>query len=211
MHATLTQSSPAYAKAKVLGEPLLEGIRSPPAVPTSSDMTIAWSQPSAHATGKPASTFCGYLAFICPQGAEDGAGSLVARCNRVSRASIKTLYDTLSSDLQHCLPADYVSAAFLAQRLRAATWALRGEAISSDSLDEATEAGLRQLLDSLQGEAGSGPLPGDDSACEPLDAAKVRELLGALIRLLDRTSDAARATHLELSLFLRVLLKPLTI
>jgi hypothetical protein len=156
MHATLAQSSPAYAKAKVLSESLLEGVRSPPAVPASCDMIIAWSQPSAHAIGKPTCAFCGYLAFICPQGTEGGAGSLVARCSRVRRDSIRSVYDTLSIDLQHCLPANFVSAAFLAERIRAVTRALRGEAMSLDStspsLDEATvmESSLCLELKSLQ-------------------------------------------------------------
>jgi hypothetical protein len=214
LHATLAQSSPAYAKAKVLNESLLEGIKKPASVPTSSEILIAWSQPSAHATGKPASTFCGYSVFICPEATEGGAQSLVARSRRVSRDSIKQLYDTLSTDLEHCLPADFVSAAFLAGRLRAATNAFRGSMTASGSeeelLDDEIEVGLRQLLDSLKGDV-SGPLPGDDTAAEPLDAGKVRELLGALLQLLDRTSDAARVSHSGLSSFLRIIVKPLAI
>merc|ERR1712217_20935 len=108
----------------------------------------------------------------------------------------------------------FVTSAYIKQRLKQVACALRGIAQSSllvnqneTELDDA----MKPLLDSLvicdNEDAGSG----DGTDLPPvqpklLDSVKVQGLLQALIRLLDRSSFAARVTHVPLSDYLRIVL-----
>merc|ERR1712151_775311 len=126
-------------------------------------------------------------------------------------ARLRRLRDNLCLDLEHCIPAEAVSPDYVAQRLRTTTRVLRGgsEADKEDTkaievggssaasrLDAELESALQRLLLILGGVDGSPGSAGDDAAAvelpQSLDAERVRSLFRALIKLLDRTSGAAR-------------------
>merc|ERR1712228_1032961 len=128
-----------------------------------------------------------------------------------------------STDLEHCLPATDVSTDYLAKRLRATARVLRGgtevarimgtaaafgDSASMSKLDVGLESALERLLRKL---VGGDDADAADGISEILEAERVRILLRALIKLLDRTSGAAKASHQDLSNFLRELFAPLAL
>eukprot|EP00931_Biecheleriopsis_adriatica_P060541 TRINITY_DN36370_c0_g1_i1.p1 TRINITY_DN36370_c0_g1~~TRINITY_DN36370_c0_g1_i1.p1 ORF type:complete len:3594 (+),score=919.56 TRINITY_DN36370_c0_g1_i1:56-10837(+) len=231
MHVTLSQCSEAYAKAKVLNEDQLKGLETPGEVPVGGDVFVLWTRPDltaagkASASGPPPSECSSLLVFVCPSVSEDEEGQwsgveggqapaesrpLVARSKAVHSAALRSLADTLSTDLEHCRPAVAVATEHVERRLREVACVLRGPdagGAAEAGGDQRFDACLQQLLVDLAGDKADP----DGGRPTLLDSELVQAALQATIRLLDPNLGAAQASHPELGRFLRALFAPLNL
>jgi len=217
LHVALSQASQEYVQRKVLDEASVTALATPSAeAPTNGELLVHWARPDVGSMARLPSEHRAFFLFLCPPPAAAGAeGSaakpMVARCNDVSLAGLRQLADVLSADLAHCRPAAAVSAAYVGQRFRKLAQVLRGAGRDADAVaagaDAALDAALAKLLLGLSSEAAGQE--GEGVAPELLDAAKVQELLRAVLQLLDHSADASKVVHLPLSSFLRAAVAPL--
>eukprot|EP00929_Paragymnodinium_shiwhaense_P031007 TRINITY_DN17469_c0_g2_i1.p1 TRINITY_DN17469_c0_g2~~TRINITY_DN17469_c0_g2_i1.p1 ORF type:complete len:3828 (-),score=1166.38 TRINITY_DN17469_c0_g2_i1:164-11647(-) len=195
LHVALMQASESYSKAKVLPQPSLDAMLEPTEVPSTGDMFITWMQPSTHTTDEPSCAFSGFVAFICPMASEEGedpliaAGNsktLVARCDKVRKSSLRSLSDSLSEDLEHCRPATGVAAGHVAMRLRALARVLAG-GVEEELPTMSDEDGFATRRDSASG---------DGESCRARLKATLRDLSAAEDGIVEAKAVAAKPNRI---------------
>jgi len=257
LHVALSQASTEYVSKKTLDQAVVDSLHAPTKAPPANGETIVfWTNPDIGSIKRRPQEYRSVFLFICadeslqqPVPADGGGGGgggdkhksdpaaapKVVRCDDVSLAGLRSLADSLATDLTHCRPATGVAAQHLAMRMRTLARILKGvsfegqEGPAAVSAAAVLDSAVVQLLKTLRtdsdaaaaaaatAEEAAAAAGGEDGAAElvssllaaVLDAEKCRELLRAMVQLLEQNGSAAKVSHNHLSAFLRAVMAPL--